>query len=113
MHRIDTNDVPLTYGRRRIDSIMQPSASGHHTLSLHAIRPRPIAFARQHSELVRRAAVVHRIAAEFREMPGLVLSVEQASRLLGVEPASCERILASLARQGLLRRRSSGSYGSV
>jgi DNA-binding IclR family transcriptional regulator len=61
--------------------------------------------------LVRRAAIVQRIAAEFREMPGLVLSIPQASRLLGLDEAACERILASLAREGLLRRRAGGSYG--
>jgi len=60
---------------------------------------------------VRRAAVVRRIAAEFREMPGLVLSIPQASRLLGLDQAACERILASLAQDGFLRRRQGGSYG--
>jgi len=52
-----------------------------------------------------------RIVAEFREMPGLVLSVPQASRLLGLPPDACERILAELAADGLLRRRATGSYG--
>jgi DNA-binding IclR family transcriptional regulator len=62
-------------------------------------------------DVVRRAAVVRRIAAEFREMPGLVLSVPQASRLLGLDEGACERILAALVRDGLLRRRPGGAYG--
>jgi DNA-binding Lrp family transcriptional regulator len=56
-------------------------------------------------DFARRAAVVRRIAAEFTEMPGLVLSVKQASRLLGLDEAACERILTALERDGLLRRR--------
>ena len=59
----------------------------------------------------RRAAVVARIAAEFREMPGLILSVKQASRLLGLDEAACERILNELERDGLLRQRRAGTYG--
>ena len=63
--------------------------------------------------LVRREALVRRIAAEFRDMPGLVLTVKQASRLLAVDEAACERILGGLASQGILRRRDGGSYGVV
>jgi hypothetical protein len=61
-------------------------------------------------DLVRRAAIERRIAAEFRDMPGLILTVAQASRLLGVDVRACERILASLERDGLLRRNTSGTY---
>ena len=56
------------------------------------------------------ASIVRRIAAEFREMPGLVLTVPQASRFLGVDQAACERILARLASQGVVRRSATGSY---
>jgi DNA-binding IclR family transcriptional regulator len=41
------------------------------------------------------------------------LSVAQASRLLGLPPDACERMLADLAADGILRRRASGSYGAV
>ena len=56
------------------------------------------------------ASIVRRIAAEFREMPGLVLTVPQASRFLNLDQASCERILARLVSQGVLRRSADGSY---
>jgi hypothetical protein len=56
------------------------------------------------------ASIVRRIAAEFREMPGLVLTVPQASRFLGIDQAACERILVRLASQGVLRRSAAGSY---
>ena len=94
----------------------QPRVSGPSVRSLHAIKGRPLAMALQRADRrdpVRRAAVVRRIAAEFVEMPGLVLSVAQASRLLGLDKQACERILGSLADEGFLRRRQSGSYGRV
>jgi predicted transcriptional regulator of viral defense system len=59
---------------------------------------------------VRRVSIVRRIASEFHEMPGLVLTVPQASRFLGVDAASCERILSRLAKHGVLRRQAGGAY---
>jgi hypothetical protein len=43
-----------------------------------------------------------RVQAEFREMPGLTLTLPQASRLFSIERASCERILGALVRAGHL-----------
>ncbi len=43
-----------------------------------------------------------RIQAEFREMPGLRLTVAQAARLFSVEPRRCERILDDLVDAGRL-----------
>lgn len=43
-----------------------------------------------------------RIRAEFAEMPGLRLTLPQASRLFNVEPARCEHILGGLVRSGEL-----------
>ncbi len=95
---------------------MQPKTAGTAGTSLHTVKGRPLAMALQRGERrdpVRRAAVVRPITAEFREMPGLVLSIPQASRLLGLDQPACERILATLAREGLLRRRTGGSYGAA
>ena len=51
-------------------------------------------------------AVVHsRIRSEYREMPGLRLTVPQAARLFGLEPASCERMLNGLVEDGELSRK--------
>jgi len=60
--------------------------------------------------LAGREAVVRRIVAEFHDMPGLVLSVKQASRFLGVDEAACARILAGLTQAGTLRRSPSEYY---
>ncbi|MGQ0736735.1 MAG: hypothetical protein ACT4QD_24170 [Acidobacteriota bacterium] len=43
-----------------------------------------------------------RIRAEYREMPGLRLTVPQAARLWQVEPVRCAQALQSLARAGVL-----------
>lgn len=61
----------------------------------------------------RRAArerLVRRIAAEFAEMPGMMLTMEQACRLLGVSVATGERVLRELVLQGVLRHTPSGRY---
>jgi hypothetical protein len=43
------------------------------------------------------------IRSEFREMPGLVLSVEQGRRLWSLDAAIVERAFAELVAQGELR----------
>lgn len=43
-----------------------------------------------------------RIEAEYREMPGLSLTLSQASRLFNLEPASCARALDALVTDGAL-----------
>jgi DNA-binding IclR family transcriptional regulator len=65
---------------------------------------------RERRDLVRREAVVRRIVGEFHDMPGLILSLKQASRLLGVDEAACARILAGLTQAGVLRRSASEYY---
>jgi DNA-binding Lrp family transcriptional regulator len=62
-------------------------------------------------DVARRDAVVRRIVSEFQDMPGLVLSVKQASRFLGVDAAACGRILEELTRAGVLRRGPDQTYG--
>ena len=43
-----------------------------------------------------------RISAEFREMPGLRITLAQASRLFSVDPGSCHRALSGLVARGEL-----------
>ena len=83
--------------------------------SLNDVKGRPLAMGlapggRERRDLVRREAIVRRITAEFRELPGLVLSLKQASRFLGVDEAACARILAELTRSGVLRRTDTQAY---
>lgn len=45
------------------------------------------------------------IVAAYREMPGLQLTVEQASRLFDLDREDCSAVLSALVADGLLRRR--------
>ncbi|HSL21048.1 MAG TPA: hypothetical protein VK886_05895 [Vicinamibacterales bacterium] len=60
--------------------------------------------------LVARERLVNRVRAEFREMPGVCLTLPQARRLFGLAEDACARILSTLVREGMLRCRPDGSY---
>lgn len=51
-----------------------------------------------------------RIKGEYREMPGLRLTLPQACRLWHIDPAVCEQVLDSLMREGVLHRTHEGAY---
>jgi hypothetical protein len=43
-----------------------------------------------------------RVLAEYREMPGLRLTLTQAARLFDIEPTQCKRVLGTLVDAGCL-----------
>jgi hypothetical protein len=47
-------------------------------------------------------ALQARVTAEFREMPGMRLTLAQAARLFSLEAARCERVLGALVERGVL-----------
>jgi len=51
-----------------------------------------------------------RIRSEYLEMPGLRLSLDQASRLWGLERAACESLLDALIGINFLQRDRDGRY---
>jgi hypothetical protein len=51
-----------------------------------------------------------RVAAEYREMPGLSLTVAQASRLWGIDRDTCVAVLQALVADGQLRCASDDRY---
>ena len=53
-------------------------------------------------------AVAKRIQAEFEEMPGLTLTVSQASRLFGLDREICRDVIDELVRRAYLRRTKTG-----
>jgi DNA-binding Lrp family transcriptional regulator len=53
--------------------------------------------------------VVERVRAEFEEMPGLTLTMTQASRLFGLDEPECRRIVDRLVGADYLRRTESGA----
>ena len=61
--------------------------------------------------LERTPSITERIRGEFREMPGLALTVEQARRLWSLDPSTCSVVLTQLVETGFLCRRADGAYG--
>lgn len=55
------------------------------------------------------APLLRRIRSEFLEMPGLRLTLWQASRLWGVDAETCQRVVALLTAEGFLRRTPDGT----
>jgi hypothetical protein len=57
--------------------------------------------------------LLKRIRAEYLEMPGLRLKVEQAQRLCGVERAACQRVLDMLVEMKFLCVKPDGAYARL
>jgi len=55
-------------------------------------------------------ALAARVRAEYREMPGLSLTADQASRLLGIDRPVCEKVLQGLVSDGALYHTPRGDY---
>jgi hypothetical protein len=55
-------------------------------------------------------AIAARVDSEYQEMPGLSLTAAQARRLWRLDPATCDRVLEALVREGHLRRTRDGMY---
>jgi hypothetical protein len=54
--------------------------------------------------------LVRRIEGEYREMPGLSLTVGQAQRLWGMDHATCLQVLTLLVTRRVLKRSPAGTY---
>lgn len=54
--------------------------------------------------------LVRRVRGEYFEMPGLGLTLAQASRLWHVDQATCNAVLSSLVAEGFLYRTRDGRY---
>ncbi|MEQ1868808.1 MAG: hypothetical protein ABL961_02175 [Vicinamibacterales bacterium] len=55
------------------------------------------------------STVVDRVRAEFDEMPGMRLTVPQASRLFGLDEALCRTVVEELISAEYLRRLEGGA----
>ncbi len=58
-------------------------------------------------------SVSQRVRAEFEEMPGLTLTVPQASRLFGLEDDMCRTIVERLVQSTFLRWTANGAVTRV
>ena len=56
------------------------------------------------------AALLARVQGEYREMPGLILTVTQAERLWRLDRRTCALILGLLDERRVLRRTTNGTY---
>lgn len=54
--------------------------------------------------------LLERIAAEYREMPGLSLTAVQGARLWGLDRADCLAVLQALVAAGRLRQTPEGRF---
>jgi hypothetical protein len=54
--------------------------------------------------------LVRRIESEYREMPGLNLTLAQAQRLWGVDQATCVQVLTLLVTRRVLKKTAAGMY---
>jgi hypothetical protein len=54
--------------------------------------------------------LLKRVKGEFAEMPGLRLTIEQSSRLWGLDRAKCEAVLSALLDRKFLSK-ADGKYG--
>ena len=57
--------------------------------------------------------LLHRIRAEYREMPGLQLTASQAQRLFGVDANTWDAALAALVSAKFLSLTRNGQFGMV
>ena len=69
---------------------------------MHAHDTLNLAAAIAPEEMFDNSAVLYRIRAEFAEMPGLRLTLAQASRLFQLETVRCQQLLTSLVDTGQL-----------
>jgi hypothetical protein len=58
-------------------------------------------------------AALTRIRAEYLEMPGLSLTLEQAQRFLGLERALCRKVLDALVDEQFLCVSPNGVYSRI
>lgn len=54
--------------------------------------------------------LVVRVRGEYREMPGLALTLPQAQRLWGLEPSTCQTLFDLLVEARFLRRTPRGRF---
>ena len=57
--------------------------------------------------------LVNRVRAEFLEMPGLRLTVAQATRMWGLDSASCHKVIDLLVKASFLRWTPAGTVVRV
>ena len=55
-------------------------------------------------------SITDRVRGEFREMPGLTLTLAQAGRLWSLDTSTCHEVLSQLVQTGYLCRNTTGAF---
>ena len=58
-------------------------------------------------------ALMTRVRGEFREMPGMQVTIAQASRLWHLDAGACEAVLSRLVIDGFLMETSAGAFAAA
>ena len=74
------------------------------------LKPARAGLPRERRDIAARTALVNRVRGEFSEMPGLSITLAQATRLFGLRKDVCDRVLNQLVRDGLLDIAPGASY---
>jgi hypothetical protein len=108
---------PWSGPARRADQPERPSPAPQ-LPRLDAVRPKP-RYVREpgaggaraeRRDLNARKALLRRVGSEFEEMPGLSLTLVQATRLFGIPGDMCLRVLVQLVETGRLRLTNDGRF---
>jgi hypothetical protein len=67
-----------------------------------------VAVVEMHSDTVQELA--HRVQAEYRDMPGLSVTLSQAQKLLAADQRTCAAVFKLLISRGVLRKTAQGRY---
>jgi hypothetical protein len=59
---------------------------------------------------IREDALIRRVRGEYREMPGMRLTIDQAMRLWDLDRQACEGVLSSLVASHYLEKDAYGRY---
>src|SRR5262249_42763548 len=86
-----------------------PTQVGHYMTNVTTIASANTAGA-ESTDIIAWTALLQRIQREYREMPGLAVTLEQAARLWGLSLRQSERLLAELVRRGFLMREVRGAF---
>jgi hypothetical protein len=57
-----------------------------------------------------KAPMTERVRGEFREMPGMTLTLAQACRLWSLDMSMCGELLSQLVEDGFLSKRADGAF---
>ena len=90
------------------ETVMKIAEASQNRASQVTTRSEPVRADDMRTTPIREAIL--RVEGEYRDMPGLSLTLPQAARLWGIDRSTCERVLANLIERRVLKRALNGTY---